>query len=132
MNFEKKLRRIKKKLHAGDPVKKKGLLMPIWLFDDTKLVVIRLHFPPKNEKFSKRFISKLQTFTNGKVRYHIIWNAYKIQFLFNNKDKVLHLSCVIYKSVCSCGADYVGETIRNVKIRWNERESRIDKNSECL
>ena len=38
------------------------------------------------------------------------------QFLFNNKDKVQHLSCFIYKGVCSCGADYIGETIRNVKI----------------
>ena len=69
MNFEKKLRRIKKKLHAGHPVKKKELLMPIWLCDDTKLVVIRLHFSPKNEKFSKRFISKLQTFTNSISHY---------------------------------------------------------------
>ena len=76
-------------------------------------------------------ISKLQTFTNGKVRFDIIWNTRKMQSLFNNKDKV-HLNLVIYKSVCSCGADYIGETIRNVKIRWNEHESGIDKNSECF
>ena len=48
----------------------------------------------------------------------------------NNKDKVQHLSRVIYKGVCSCGADYIGETTQNVKIRWNEHESGIDKNSE--
>ena len=42
------------------------------------------------------------------------------------------LSCVIYKSVCSCVADYIGETIRNVKMRWNEHESGTDKNSECF
>ena len=47
----------------------------------------------------------------------------------NNKDKVQHLSCVIYKGVCSCGADYIGETIRKVQIRWNEHESGI---SECF
>ena len=50
----------------------------------------------------------------------------------NNKGKVQHLSCVIYKDVCSCGADYIDETIRNFKIRWNEHENGIDKNSECF
>ena len=99
-NFEKKIRWIKQKLHAGHPVKfingtffrfskeKEELLILIWLFDDTKLVIIRLRFAPKIEKLNKRFISKLQTFTNGKDRFHIIWNACKMQFLFNNKDKV--------------------------------------------
>ena len=56
----------------------------------------------------------------------------KIQSLFNNKDKVLHLSGVIYKGVCSCGANYIGETIRNVKIGWNEHKSETDKNSQCF
>ena len=51
---------------------KEELLIPIWLFDDTKLVIIKLCFVPKNEKFNKRFISKLQTFTNGKDIFHII------------------------------------------------------------
>ena len=46
--------------------------------------------------------------------------------------KVQHLSCVIYKGVCYCGADYIGETIRNVKVRWNEHERGIDKNLECF
>ena len=43
-----------------------------------------------------------------------------------------HLSCLIQKGVSSCAADYIGETICNVKIRWNEHESGIDKNSECF
>ena len=106
------------------------MLIPNWLFDETKLVVIRLPFAPRNEKFSKRFISKLQTFTNGKVRFNIICNSRKIQSLFNNKDKV---QLVLFtKLFALCGADYIGETIRNVKIRWNEHESGIDKNSECF
>ena len=63
------------------------MLIPKWLSDETKLVVIRLPFAPKNEKFSKCFVGKLQTFTNGKVRFHIIWNTRKIQSLFNNKDQ---------------------------------------------
>ena len=53
-------------------------------------------------------------------------------FSIINKYKVQHLSCVIYKGVWSSGADYIGETIHNVIIRWNEHESGIDKNSECF
>ena len=80
-DFDKELRRIKTKfLHASYPVnfindtffrfneEKEELLIPKWFFDETKLVVIRLPFASRNERFSKRFISKLQTFTNGKVR----------------------------------------------------------------
>ena len=142
-DFDKELRRIKTKfLHAGYPVnfingtffrfsdEKEEFLLPKWLFDETKLIVIRLPFAPRNEKFSKRFISKLQTFTNGKVRFNIIWNTHKIHSLFNNEDR--YNICIIYKGVCSCGADFIGETICNVKIRWNEHESGTDKNSECF
>ena len=50
----------------------------------------------------------------------------------NNKDKIQHLSCVIHKDVCCCGVDYIGETIRNVNIRWIEHESGIEKNSKCF
>ena len=86
---------------------KEELLIPKCLFDETKLVVIRLPFAPKNEKFSKHFISKLPTFTNGKFRFHIL-NTRKIQAHFNNKGKLQHLSCVIYKDACFCGAGYIG------------------------
>ena len=34
------------------------------------------------------------------------------------------MSCII----CSCGADYVGETVRNAQLRWNEHENGTDKN----
>ena len=50
---------------------KEELLIPKWLFDEIKLVAIRLPFAPRNEEFSKRFRSKLQTFTNGKVKFNI-------------------------------------------------------------
>ena len=92
-------------------MKKKELLIPKWLFDETKSVVIRLPY------------------ANGKVRSNVIWNTHKIQSLFNNNDKIQHLSCVIYKGVCFCGTDYIGEIICNVKIRWNEHVSGLDKNS---
>ena len=36
-------------------------------------------------------------------------------------------SCI----VCSCGADYIKETVHNARLRWNEHENGTDKNSEC-
>ena len=143
-DYDKELRRIKTKFfHADYPAKfindtffrfnkeKEELLIPKWLFDETKLVVITLPFASRNKKFSNGFINKLQTFTYGKVRFNISWNTRKTQSLFNNKDKVEHLSCVIYKDICSCGPNYIGETMRSVKRRWNKHESGTDENSEC-
>ena len=62
----------------------------------------------------------------------MIWNTRKIQSLFNNKDKVKHYSCVIYRGICPCGADYFGETIRNSEIRQNEHITGKDKNQNYL
>ena len=47
--------------------------------------------------------------------------------MFLLKDKVDHYSCVIYRGDSSCDQNYIGETVRNAKIRWNEHE---DKNSK--
>ena len=37
----------------------------------------------------------------------------------------------IYRGRCLCGSDYIGETVRNARLRWNEHEKGTDKNSEC-
>ena len=55
----------------------------------------------------------------------------KIMPLFNNKEKVSHSICVICREICSCGADYIGETVRNAQLRWNEYENGTDKSSKC-
>ena len=70
INFNEGLMGIKTKfVHAGYPVKFisdtclrfnegiKELWITKWLLDETKLVVIRLPFAPRNDKFSKYFIS---------------------------------------------------------------------------
>ena len=46
--------------------------------------------------------------------------------LFPLKDKVDHFSCVIYREDHCCDQNYIGETVRNAKIRLNEHE---DKNT---
>ena len=73
----------------------------------------------------------METFTNYKVKFNVVWNTPKIKFLFSNKDKVSHYSCVIYRGICSCGTDYIGEIVRNAQLRWNEHENDTDKNSDC-
>ena len=83
----------------------------------------------KNEKYCAYFINKLVSFTSGKDKFNIVWNTRKIRLLFPLKDTVQHLSCVIHKGICSCGETYVGDTIKNCKIRCDEHND-INKNSE--
>ena len=39
---------------------------------------------------------------------------------------------MIYHGICSSGADYIGEAIRNSEIRWNEHITPKDKKSDCV
>ena len=70
--------------------------------------------------FQKCFCEKLEFYTNVKVKFNIICGARKIKSLF--KIKVERLSYVIYQGVCSCGHNYIGETIRNAVTRIDEDE----------
>ena len=49
----------------------------------------------------------------------------------DNKNKVSNIKCVIYRGICSCGAGYIGETVSNARLPWNEHENGTDKNSKC-
>ena len=81
------MKRIKiKYLQAGFPIhvirvycrfnqEKDEVLMPQWLFNDRKECLIRLPFAPANEKFVKLFINKLETFTNYRVKFNIVWST---------------------------------------------------------
>ena len=43
-----------------------------------------------------------------------------LKSLFSHKDKDLHPACKIYKGICFCESTYVGETKRNVEVRYSE------------
>ena len=73
----------------------------------------------------------MEIFTNYRVKTNFVWNTRKVKSLFNNKDKESHYSFIIYRGICSCGADYVGETVRNARLLWKEHENGTYKNSEC-
>ena len=89
-----------------------------------------LPFAPANEKFVKSFTNKLGIFTNYRIKLNFVRNTQKIKSLLNYKDKVSHYSYITYKRICSSRADYIGETLRNALLQWNEHENGTDKNSE--
>ena len=139
-NFDIEIKRIVKKYTAdGFPSRfvlsiidnfdsgKYNLIIPQCLFEERKAFTIHLPFSLSNESFVKRFISKLNYFTNEKCKFNVVWNTRKVQSLFPWKDKVDHYSCVIYWGDCSCDQNYIGETVRNAKIRWNEHEYKNSK-----
>ena len=61
--------------------------------------MIRLTFATADEKFIKSFINRLEIFTNYRVKFNIVWANPGINSLFNNKDKVSHYSCAIYRGI---------------------------------
>ena len=63
-----------------------------------------------------------QSFTKGKCKNKVLWKTKKMKFLFKNKDRNNHPSHVIYHSTCSCQANYVGETSRDLQERISEHE----------
>ena len=86
---------------------------------------MEIPFCESNELLSKRFLTKLKSFTNDKVDFAIKW----VRQLFRVKDKNPHLACKIYEGICSCTKNYIVETKRNVEVRWSEHEN-ITKDSE--
>ena len=73
----------------------------------------------------------LDTFTNDKCKFNIVWSTRKSRSLFQIKDNAKHYSCIIYEGNCSCGESYVGESVRNNVLRWAEHED-PHKQSEPL
>ena len=61
------------------------------------------------------------------LRKSPVWKTKKVRSFFPLKDKNLHPSCKIYYGLCSCGEDYVGETKRNVSVRYDEHNKPFKK-----
>ena len=99
------------------------VIIPTWLFEERRTMVIYLPYSPENEEYSKRLLEKLNSFSQQKCIIKISWKTKTIRSLFTLKDKVTHISNVIYHGICSCNADYYGETDRNSTIRWNEHNN---------
>ena len=93
-------------------------IIPHWLFEEKKKVVlVEIQFCLKNELSSKHFTKKFDKFTNNTFDVRIKWLIQKVKNLFRIKDKSFHQACKIYKGVCSCGANYIDETVKNAEVR---------------
>ena len=106
-------------------------IIPPDFFDiPKKHVHIELPYCELNEKLFKTFIRNFHEFTNGLYTLSVKWNTRNIRSLFQLKDKVTHISHVIYEGACSCGNSYIGETKRNFEIRKREHENIFTKSTE--
>ena len=143
-SFEFEVKRITKKYqNAGYPKRfiekqiesftgiKEEPIIPTWLFEEKtetrQKVLIKIPYCPKNESSIRKVIAKLNEFTNNKLQIVYTWKTTKLRSLFRLKDKITHVSNVIYKGECSCGDTYIGETKRNAVIRWKEHNSNNKK-----
>ena len=91
--------------------------------------MVEFPYCPQNELVAKRFLPKFHQFINQKFQVTIKWTTKKIKSLFSLKNKNPYPACQIYKGTCVCDETYIGETIWNVDIRWNEHDD-IRKESE--
>ena len=58
--------------------------------------------------------------TVGSGDLNLVWKTKKVRPFFPVKDKNLDPPCKVYYGLCSYGEDYVGETIRNVFVHYEE------------
>ena len=95
---------------------KNDYIIPEWLFDERKLIILQLPFSVSNKKFTKSFIKKLVVFTKNKCKFNIVWITMKSRSSFKLK--------ITLKAIgnCSCGENYVSEPVRNVVLRWVEHK----------
>ena len=105
-------------------------IIPPWLIEvKKKIVLVEIPYCLKNENSSKQFIKKFDQFTNDTFDVQIKWLTKKLKILFKVQHKSLHQACKIYKGVCSCGETYIGETMRNVEVCWDEHNNPMNKSN---
>ena len=113
--------------------KEEEYLIPQNFFEIPKpVILIEIPFCVKNQIASKQLIKKFNYFTNYKFDVRIKWLTRKMRTLFQLKDKLLHPACKIYEEICICGEKYIGETKRNVEIRWMGHNTPSVRSSETF
>ena len=78
---------------------------------------------------AKVFLEQFHTFTKDNFHVVVKWKTKKVKQLFKLKSPNPHPACKVYYGKCSCGETYIGETVRNVEVRWGEHNS-LNGNSE--
>ena len=100
-------------------------LIPTFFFEKPPpFFLIELPYCPENERLSKHFISKIKSYVDAECTVVIKWITKKIRGLFSLKSKNPHPACKLYEGTCNnCGLSYIGETKRNVEVRWAEHNN---------
>ena len=107
------------------------MIIPRQLFEiPKKMLFLQVALCEANEKRSKSFLYKFYNFTNEKCKLIIRWKTRILKSLFPLKDKDLHPACMIYKGICFCESTYVGETKRNVEVRYSEHNHPSGKSKQ--
>ena len=115
---------------ADNTVDNEEMIIPHFLFEEPRrFILVEIPFCETNESLVKRLLQKLKKFTNSEIDFAVTWKTRKVKQLFPLKDRNPHPSCKIYEGICSCKQNYIGETKRNVEIRWQEHEN-MNKDSE--
>ena len=97
--------------------------MPPYLFEKRKLrIVVEIILYELNEKRTSTFRKKCNYFTNDSSDLNLVWKTKKVSSFFPLKDKNFHPSCKTFYGLCSCEDDCVGETKRNVPVRYDEHK----------
>ena len=103
-------------------------IIPPDFFDIPKpLVLAEVPYCFRNETLSELFIKLFLELSNNSNEIRIKWIIKKVKQLFKLKSR--NPACVVYEEVCVCEQIYIGETRRNVELRWEEYEN-ISKDSE--
>ena len=99
-------------------------MIPPYFFEEpTPFILVDVPFCSENERLSKHFIRKFKTYIDEECTVVIRWVTKKVKSLFSLKSRNPHPACKVYEGVCSCGSSYIGETKRNVEVRWKEHEN---------
>ena len=90
--------------------------------NEKAFIPIKIPFCDKNEKMARNFLKKLNSFTNSKFKFSIVWQTKKIRSLFRLKDVTKMQACVIYEGISDHDENtrYIGETKLISDIRWNQ------------
>lgn len=88
---------------------------------------VKIPYCEKNENVIRKVVKRIESFTNDEVKVVYTWKTTKLRSMFPMKDKIQHHNMAIYKGICSCGEIYIGETKRNVSVRWGEHNSSDEK-----
>ena len=83
------------------------------------ITIVEIPFCTKNEVFSQKFMRKFHNFTGSKFDFQIKWITRKTKTLLNGRISV-YILLIKYTTVFAVAENYVEETVRNLKTKWNE------------